>query len=293
MKPSEIIGSMPKWVNATSDEIVVSPAWAMPCRLGETSCVLRLDAIRPADTLDLSIMLEDEAHVLSIVDTPMFEELHGLWSTRAEVPEPIILALIERECAPLLQLIENAVRRQLKIVGLASKAPADRLCARLCDANGDEMLSFALTATASLVRTLGRLNFIDADHPSVRETPVTYVTEIAAFALSAAEIADISIGDALLLPEVGSVAPRLIVDGRFVIDGNGVDRYKDDGMLLVVDANTREMTLGEVLDHAKAPSAPAAPNPSALRLVSGGRTLATGRLDRLAGQNAFIVESIG
>ena len=293
MKPSEIIGSMPKWANATSDEIVVSPAWAMPCRFGDTSCVLRLDAIRPSDTLDLSITLEDEAYVLSIVDTPMFEELHHLWPTRAEVPEPIILALIERECAPLLQLIENAVRRQLKIVGFASEAPNDRLCARLCDANGEEMLSFAITASSSLVRALGRLNFIDANHPSVRETPVSSVTELASFVLSAADIADMAVGDALLLPEIGSVAPRLIVDGRFVVDGNGVERIKDDGMLLVVDAESREMTLGEVLDHARSPSAPSAPDPSALRLVSGGRTLATGRLDRLAGQNAFFVESIG
>ena len=293
MKPSEIIGSMPKWASATSDELVVSPAWAMPCRLGDRSCVMRLDAMRPADTIDVAITLEDEAHVLSLVDTPMFEDLHRLWSTRSDVPEPILLALIERECAPLLQLVENAARRQLKIVGLASDVPEDRLCARLCDANGMDMLSFAITATPSLVRMLGRINFIDASHPAVRETPVSSVTEIAAFVLSAADLASLAVGDALLLPEVGSVAPRLIIDGRFVVDGHGVDRFKDDGMLLVVDATTREIDLGTVLDHARAPSSPDAPQPSELRLLSSGRTLATGRLDSIAGQSAFIVESIG
>ena len=132
MKASEILGTLPKWANATADDIVKSPAWAMPCRLGETACTMRLDANHPADALDVAIMLEDERHVLSLVDSPRFESLHALWATRAEVPEQILLALVERECGPLLQLLENAARRQLKVVGIASdeEAGGERLCAR-------------------------------------------------------------------------------------------------------------------------------------------------------------------
>jgi len=293
MKASDIVGSMPKWANATSEEIVTSQAWAMPCRLGDVSCTMRLDAIRPADTLDVAITLEDESHVLSLVDTPRFEDLHRLWSSRADVPEQILLALVERECAPLLQLVENAARRQLKIVGLASEVPEDRFCARICSSEGEDLLSFALTATPSLVRTFGRIAFIDPADPCVRDTVVSAVTEIAAFVLPAADIASIAVGDALLLPEVGTVAPRLIVDGRFAVDGNGVVPYKDDGMLLVLDAEVRDISLGEVLDHAKSPSSPDAPVPTRLRLVSSGRNIAFGTLGRLAGQNAFIVESLG
>lgn len=293
MKASEIIASLPKWANATSDEIVVSPAWTMPCRLGETSCVMRLDAPRPVDTIDVAISLEDEVHVLSLVDSAYFSDLHRLWSSRADVPEQILLALVEKECSPLLQLVENATRRQLKIVGLAKEVPLDRLCARVTSAEGEDILSFSLTATPSVVRTFGRLNFIDASDSSVRDTAVSSVTELAAFVLSAADLASLAVGDVLLLPEVGTVAPRLIVDGRFVVDGNGVAPFKDDGMLLVLDAESREITLGEVLDHAKSPSAPSAPTPTALRLVSSGRTVAFGRLDRLAAQNAFVVESLG
>jgi hypothetical protein len=293
MKASEIVASMPKWANATSDEIVVSPAWSMPCRFGENSCTMRLDAVRPSDALDVAITLEDESHVLSIVDTPCFEELHRLWASRTDVPEPILLALVEKECANLLQLVENATRRQLKVVGLAAEVPEDRLCARLCSEDGSDLLSFALTATPSIVRTFGRLAYIDVDNPCVRDVPVSATTELAAFVLPAADLSSLAVGDALLLPEVGTVAPRLIVEGRFAVDGNGVSPYKDDGMLLVLDANPHEITLGDVLDHAKSPAAPKVPSPSGLRLESSGRTVAFGRLDSLAGQNAFIVESLG
>lgn len=293
MKASEIIASLPKWANATSEEIVVSPSWMMPCRLGDAPCVMRLDAPRPVDTIDVAVSLEDEAVVLSLVDSPSFSDLHRLWPSRAEVPEQILLALVEKECSPLLQLVENATRRQLKIVGLAKESPADRLCARVISQEGQDVLSFAITATPSIVRTFGRLNFIDSSDSSVRDTPVSSVTELAAFVLPAADIASLTVGDVLLLPEVGTVAPRLIVDGRFVVDGNGVAIFKDDGMLLVMDAEPREITLGEVLDHAKSPSSPTAPTPTALKLVSSGRTIAFGRLDRLASQPAFVVESLG
>ena len=293
MKPNEILGALPKWANATSDEIVVSPAWTMPCRLGEMQCILLLDAPRPADTLDVEIKFEDESHVLSLVDTPRFEELHRLWPTRADVPAPILLALVEKEVSPLLQLLENVSRRQLKIVGLVAEdaVPADRLCARLRAEEGD-ILSFAITATSSLVRTFGRLTFINSDHPSVRDETLAAVTELAAFALPAADRAALSVGDALLLPEVGAVAPRLIVDGRFVVDENGVSLYKDDGMMIVLDAEQHSVTLGEVLDYANSPSAPKVPASHSLRLEDAGRTIAFGRLDNLAGQKAFIVESL-
>lgn len=293
MKPIEILGALPHWANATSETIVVSPAWTMPCRFGDTQCVMRLDALRPADTLDVSIKLEDEDFVLSITDTPCFEDLHRLWATRAEVPEPVLLALIEKECSPLLQLVENVSRRQLKVVGLvdSGSVPEDRFCARLCAEEGD-LLSFAITAMPSLVRTLGKISFIDVAHPSVRDMELSAICELAAFALSAADLASIAVGDALLLPEVGTVAPRLIVDGRFIVDENGVAPYKDDGMILVLDAEPHPITLGEVLDRARNPVAPKAVAPRNLRLEASGRAIAFGRLDTLANQKAFVVEAL-
>lgn len=293
MKPGEILGLLPKWRNASPDELIASPAWAMPCRLGDAVCTMRLDAIRPADTLDVAITLEDEPHVLSFVDTPRFEDLHRIWSSRADVPEPILLALVEKECGQLLQLIENAVRRQLKIVGLANAGEpvGERLCARIC--SGDEdLLSFSLTSSPSLVAAFGKLAFIDTTHASVRDVELSAVTECASFTLSAADIASLAVGDALVIPEVETAPRRLIVEGLFLVDENGVTRYADDGRLRVLDAESHAVTLGYLFDQSQSPAAVASGKPAQLRLVASDKDIAHGRLEDIASQPAFIVESL-
>ena len=294
MKTSEILGSLPRWSNATADELMASPAWTMPCRLGDVACTMRLDALKPADTLDVSIMLENERHVLSLSDTPHFADLHRLWPTRADIPEPVILALVEKECGPLLQLIENAAHCQLKVQGLASAADDDaaRLCARLC-AEGSDVLSFAVTSSPLIARSFGKLLFIDSSHPSVREEQLPAVNEYAAFVLSAADLASLAPGDLLLLPEIGTSPARLVADGRFAIDGNGVVPFVDDGRLRVIDAAPHSITVGDILDRAQNPSAAeGAAAPLQLVLVRSGKTIAAGRLDRLGEQPAFAVETL-
>lgn len=287
MKPSEILASMPKWAAATPADIVASPAWAMPCRLGDAACTMRLDAIRASDTLDVAIKLEDEPHVLSLVDTPQFADLHRIWASRSEVPEPILLALVEKECGPLLQLVENAVRRQLKVVGLSPDGPGeDALFAQV------EGVSFGLSRSNAVVAALGQLRFIDVGHASVRDEEIAAETEFASFTLPAEDRAALSVGDDVLLPEIGSVPPRLVADGRFLVDGNGVSRYSDDGRLRVLDADSRTISLGLLFDQAQTPSEIEAGEPSQLRIVSSGKTVATGHLGKLAGQNVFVVEAV-
>lgn len=293
MKPGEILGLLPKWRNASPDELIASPAWAMPCRLGETVCTMRLDAIRPADTLDVAITLEDEPHVLSLVDTPRFEDLHRIWSSRADVPDPILLALVEKECGQLLQLIENAARRQLKIVGLsnAGEPVGERLCARIC-AGDEERFVFALSSSPSLVAAFGKLAFIDTTHASVRDVELSAVTEFASFTLSTSDISSLAVGDALVIPEIETAPRRLVVEGLFLVDENGVTRYTDDGRLRVLDAESHAVTLGSLFDQAQSPAAVASGKPAQLRLVASGKDIAHGRLENIASQPAFIVESM-
>ncbi len=288
MKPLEILSALPKWANAAPESLLDSPAWAMPCRLGDASATLRAAEVRPGESLDLAVLLDGERHLLSIADSPRFADLHALWATRAEVPEPILLALVEKECGVLLQLVENAVRRQLKVEGLASEGPDERTFFMQV-----EDVVFGLTRSPVVEAALGQLRFVDTTHQSVREEPLPCETEVASFVLSAADIASIAVGDALLLPEVGTVPPRLVVDGRFLVDENGVAPFSDDGRLRVVDAAPRTISLGELFDRAESPVEEADAKPSQLRLVSSGKTLAEGSLDKLAGQSAFVVEAVG
>ena len=287
MKPHEILSMLPQWSDAAPEALLDSPAWAMPCRLGDATATLRKADVRPGDTLNLSVSLEGERHVLAIADSPRFADLHALWASRTDVPEQIVLAIVERECGDLLQLVENAVRRQLKIEGIDSGDLEPRtLFAQVED------VVFGLTRSSMVESALGQLRFVDCAHQTIRDVALPCETELASFVLSAADLASLAVGDALLLPEVGTVPPRLVVDGRFVVDENGVVPFKDDGRLRVASAEPQTMTLGELFDRAQSPVAEKAASPAQIRLVASGRAVAYGRLDNLASQPAFIVEAM-
>ena len=67
MKPYEILSMLPNWSGAAPESLLDSPAWAMPCRLGENSTTLRKAEVQPCDTLDISVLLDDDAPVSGIV----------------------------------------------------------------------------------------------------------------------------------------------------------------------------------------------------------------------------------
>lgn len=287
MKPFEILSSLPQWSGLGPDAIVDLPAFAMPCRLGDESATLVLGAMHPADTIGLSVLLEDEPHVLSLARSPRFKELDAIWDVRADVPEPILLALVEKDAGQLLQLVENAVRRQLKLVGLAGAESPDApaLFAQVAD------VVFSLTRSATVTAAIGNLRNLDFTHESIRSITLPALTEYAAFSLTPSDASGLSVGDAVLLPEMGTVPARIVVDGRFALDANGVSRYNAGDLVYVFDATARDFTLGELFDAAEAPRTVEATPSGALRLVAEGKTLAVGRLGRLGDQSAFIVET--
>ena len=211
MKPFEILSALPQWTKLDAEAIVDSPAFAMPCRLGDESTTLVLGATPPADAISLSITLDDEAHVLSLGRSPRFTELEAVWDSRADVPEPILLALVEKDAGTVFQLIENAVHKRLKLVGLATPDSPD---GRTLVAQVDDIV-FAITRTPAVVSAIGNLRNLDLSHESIRSTSLRVVTEYAAFALPQTDIDGLEVGDAVLLPEIGTVPTGLIVDGRF------------------------------------------------------------------------------
>ena len=299
MKPIEILSAIPRWAKASAADLLASPAWVMPCRLGEQNCTMRLDAPRPTETLDLLVRFGDEEHILGLCDNPSLKDLHAVWPMRAEMPEAVLLALVEKECGPLFQLLENAVRRQLGIAGLAPSAPSSDvplLLVQVYPAEGAPLAAFSLTSSPGIVASLGQLRFLDVAHPSVRDDTISAEVEYASFSLPAADLVSLAPGDALLLPEIGTVPPRRIVDARFLVGGNDVSEWKDDGILRVLAAEPVQMTLGELFDFATGAAEPSTPQAllpnTPLRLVRFGKTLATGRLDTLAAQQAFVVDDV-
>jgi len=305
MKPNEILAAFPQWADMSPDAILESPAWTLPCRLGDKPCTMRFDALRPSETLDLAIRFEDEVHVLGIADSPAFPELHAVWPSRADVPEPILLALVEKDCGEFLQLLENAVRRQLKIVGLAaaSEAPAGKTACAQVIVDDAPAVVFTLDLSPMVTSTLGQLRNIDASHPSVSDTALDAEIEYAAFTLPSADLAALSPGDALLLTEIGTLPPRTIVAGRLVVSDAGVSEWTDDARLRVCAAEASSVMMGAILAAADGSAGDAAagsaddaaaktpPENTQLKLVRNGATLAAGFLGHVGSQTAFIVES--
>lgn len=297
MKPSEILAAFPQWADLSPDDILDSPAWTLPCRLGDKPCTMRLDAAHPSETLDIAVRFEDETHVLGIADSPTFPELHAIWPSRADVPEPVLLALVEKDCGEFLQLLENAVRRQLKIVGLAepSESPAGKTACAQVIVDDAPAVVFTLDLSPMLSSSLGQLRNLDTTHPAIRDATLSAETEYAAFTLPAADLASLAPGDALLLPEIGSLQPRIVVEGRLVLSDVGVTEWSDDARLRVCAAENSTVSAGTVLAAAAesqtGTEAQTPPENTPLKLVRAGATVASGHLGHIGSQAAFVVES--
>ena len=256
---------------------------------------MRLDAVHPAETINLKIRLENEEHVLGIADSPAFPGLGAVWASRADVPEPVLLALVEKDCGELLQLLENAVHKQLQIVGLSAEAPADErtMFARITQPDDAPPIVFSLDLSQAVSSALGLLRNIDTSHPSVREVKLPAEAEFASFALPAADRESLATGDALLLPETETLPPRVIVAGKFVLSDAGVDAWKDEDVLRVCAAEGSTVELGTLFDSESGGAAALPPPPrenTPLRLMRLGRTIATGRYGMLGSQRAMFID---
>ena len=322
MNSLDILSALPPFRDWSPAEVLASPAWAMPCRLGsEEGRLVAEGALLPADPLRLAVRFADDPATLALADSPIFPELHALWASRAEVPSPILLALVEKECGPLLQLLENAAGRQLAIDGLADgkaeggsggAAPRSLVPFSLRRATGEELCSFALTLPPAVLESFGALRNLDTAHSSVRELALPAVMQLAAPVLSSADLESIAPGDHLLLPEVQAPAAgdsgespdgqapscpeaTLIVSGLLAAAPSGLAPWSDPGTLRVVLSDSAMLPLGDLLDLASGSldhSSLVARHSSlregaALALLRGPATLAA-----VASQPSFEIETV-
>ena len=318
MNPLDLLSSLPPFRDWSAADVLASPAWAMPCRLGdEEGRLVAEGALLPADPLRLAVRFADDPATLALADSPLFPELHALWSARADVPAPILLALVEKECGPLLQLLENAAGRQLAIDGLADGESVDGKAFVLRRSSGEELCSFALALPPTVLESFGALRNLDVAHASIRDAAFPAVVQLAAPTLSSADLESVAPGDHLLLPEVQAPAAEgseespdgqapscpeatLIVSGLLAAAPSGLAPWTDPGTLRVVLSDPATLPLGDLLDLASGSldhSSLVTRHSSlregaALALLRGPATLASGRLSTVAGQFSFSIESV-
>ena len=184
MNEMQILASWPGWAEKRPDELLEHEAWSMRVRWEDQEARLRLSDNRPRDIIALEITFDGEAHFLGIGERQVFPDLCALWDRKNEIPQNLVLALVEKECGKLLQLLENTVRRQLKITGFTD--PERRAGARgfeVVGLDGSVIASFALDVSPAVLESFGDISAIDTVHPSIRSMSRPAVVEYAVFGL--------------------------------------------------------------------------------------------------------------
>ena len=276
MKPIELLSALDAFADLDPQAILSHPAWGVPVPWDGGTATLRADAVMPAETLNLSVSFGDNACVLGLVPSDAFPELSKLFPVRGEVPQPILLAVIEKEAGPFLQMLENVMRRELSVQGLAD-APTEG--ARAFQVGGPTAITFTLTLSEKMLQELGDLKCLDCAHPSIAETKVSMEVAYAVFDLSAEEEAGLAPGDYLLLPEMSAEMP-----GRMCMPGTRIsDRLR------VIAAERVDVPFATALQD-ELRCAPVGTDD--LLLMKGDRRMASGRLSKLGEQPAFAVEAL-
>ena len=281
MNAIELIEKWPGWTEATPTEIFGSEAWAMPVSYRGSEAVLVKDAVRERDVIGLDIRLDDEQHFLALAVSDDYPELSKVWEAKAKLPDEILLALVEKECGALFQTLENAVRRQLSVKGLADREQAKALNAKaqafaIRDGDGTTVCDFSLSMSEPVVATFGRLSNLDFGHSAIRGLTRPARAKYAEFFLDEADVAGLAPGDRLLLPEIETKPAQWMFDDP------------KDNLLHVLGAGETEIAFGALADDCP----PELPPATELELRFRGRTVAVGRLARLGEQPAFEIEEI-
>ena len=277
MNAFELLQKWPSWEKAGAEAIFDSPAWAMPVRWGDMPCIMRRADVKFRDVLGISIRLDDEENFIGLGNRESFKDLHVLWDVKSNLPDALKLALVERECGPLFQIIENAARRQLNVVGVAPSEQREGCTGfEIVSSDGKRMASFDMKVTPDIIRSFGMLKFIDLAHDSIRSMKRLGRAVYASFKLTDDERAGLAPGDCLMMPEIGSVPPKWQFEPP------------KDGILQICAPEHAELTFAQFADD----MLPEIPTPTELVLMGSDGVIAKGRLAMLAEAYAFAIEEI-
>lgn len=270
-----LIEEWPTLCRANAETVFASPAWRMDTEFnGDSATLTKAGASEIESPLRVELSVDGVSNVLEIGDSELFPDLHRLWGRLAALPSEVTLALVEKECGGLFQMLENVLRLQLAVKGLADAGDASprRKVFFLSTEEGEVL--FSLDVSSALALTLGKLRYLDPGHESIRSLRRAAWAEHATLDLSDDESAALAVGDRILIPEDARAAWR-------------VSSSEDD--LTHLRAETpAEVTFAQMADD----DWPTVPEPETLVLTRNGKPLAKGTCVRLGLQKAFKVEEL-
>ena len=277
MAANETLSLWPELAALTAEEICAHPAWRIACEWGDEPCVLRRAAAKPRDIAPLALRIGGEECFFGIADRDAFPDLHELWAVKRNLPANLLLALVEKECGELFQILENAANAEVALVAVDS--PEKRIGSEAFEvvaADGSVRARFVLEMLPSVLSGFGRLRHLDRTHESVRSLERPMLAMYARFRLPEDEAASIGCGDYLLLPELE------------VSRGEWIERVEDDPFVRIVAPETCGIKFSDISDG----TLPEVPAPAGVEMMVGARLVARGRMDCLGLVPAFVVEEV-
>ena len=272
MDANELLREWPLWSKANAARVLSSPAWRLETRFGEKPArLVRVAALDETATVVLDVRLDDEPHRLAIEPTPLFPDLTLLKDRLAALPKEVLLALVEKECGPLFQFVEDIAKRRLSIAGLSDE-PAPQTSFVVAGEAGEAR--FALDLTSEMEQRLGILANLDVTHPAIRELTREAVACHGAWTMTDDELAALAVGDCLV--PTADFAPQWLVD------------EPTDDLVRAVSDEKGTLSFAQLADDALPP----VPPPTALTLTRRSHPLATLEPARLGEASAFRVVSL-
>jgi len=271
MNAQALLKTWPGVEKANAETLLGFPSWRLETEYDGRAAVIRHGDVL-SSTVDLAVTLDGESHRLRIGDSEAFADLHRLWARRTELPENLLLALIEKECGGVLQTLENVARKQLSVKGLATGEAGGDKPFVLCS-EGIE-IPFALDLSPALVIEWGRIDNLDVAHQSVRDLTRPIRVDYSTYDLSADETSRLAVGSVLVMSADAVPSWRLMVPS--------------DDLVHVLSADETLVSFGSVADD----EWPSVPAPDRLTIILRGRPYATAEIARLGAVPAVKLTSL-
>lgn len=268
MDARELLKEWPNGQLASAEGIFQSPAWCLSVACEGAPSRLEKADVFPQDVLPLRVTFDGEASVLGLVDTPAYPDLHLLWRRRGELPQAVLLALVEKECGALFQMLEDATKKLVSVKGFdGAVVQAGDTAFTVLRPDGQK-LPFTLAVGPSVLAHFGRLENLDFAHASIRSMTRAARAVYAELALASDEVAALAADDRLVLSE-SSLARWL-------------PELPDDGVVRVCSSEEGTLQFAQMVDEILPP----VPPPSTVTVYQGRGEIATGRVEKLGRQQA-------
>ena len=293
--------------HCSAEERVRHPAWAW-----QGSGRFATAEVLPTECLWLRVRASVDSLTLGLPLQAAFPTLERLFANRFSLPEALVLAAVERDGGPFFNTLSQLFGVTLQVEGLVA-APEETASLWCGTWQGTEAspITCCLVLTPAVAERMASVGHWVASHPTLAQACVRTQLRLAQFPLMAEELAVLSVGDAIALPEwteaVGERRASLrfsallhvpmaqVASGAWVPMGEPAPLPEEDaGMCSVGVASPLHLSVGQVLAWCRGDfeEGVMVAQPAQLVLEVNGRRLAWGRLERFGAQAVLVIDGV-